>query len=244
MKNVAVLFAGGTGARMGNADKPKQFLKIDNKPIIIHTVEKFDKCRMIDSIAIALLEEYIPYMEELIGEFNINKVKWIVAGGETGQLSIFNGLDAVFRDKSVDKDTVVLIHDGVRPIIDEHLILENIVTTRTHGNAITVVGATETVFSSKDKKNIDSLLNREDLFYARAPQSFFLKDIYACHKKELEAGIVNNIDSCSLMFKHGHKLNFVKGKSSNIKITNYEDYYIFKALYDLEQKRKEMEMLT
>lgn len=244
MKNIAIIFAGGTGTRMGNTYKPKQFLKLDDKAIIIHTIEKFDNCRMIDAIAIASLEEYIPYIKELLVEFKINKVKWIVPGGETGQLSIFNALDAVYKDKSVDEDAVVLIHDGVRPIIEEHLILENIVTTRTHGNAITVVGATETVFSSEDKKNIDNLLKRENLFYARAPQSFFLRDIYSSHQEEMEKGNINSIDSCSMMFKHGYKLNFVKGNGSNIKITNYEDYYIFKALYELEQKRKQEEMLT
>lgn len=243
MKNVAVIFAGGIGSRMKNTDKPKQFLELDSKPIIIHTIEKFDSCSMIDSIAIACKKEYIDYLYDLLNLFGILKVKWIVPGGETGQLSIFNALDAVYKDENVDKDAVVLIHDGVRPIIDNQLILENIVTARTYGNAITVVNAAETIFVSHDKHNIDDLLKRENVYYARAPQTFFLRDIYDLHIKEMEKGHYNNIDSCSIMHSYGYSLNFVQSKTSNIKITTYEDYYIFKALYELDKKRRQEEML-
>lgn len=244
MKNIAVIFAGGTGTRMKNTDKPKQFLDLDGKPIIIHTIDKFEECSMIDSIAIACKEEYIDKLREMVHNFEIKKVKWIVAGGETGQLSIFNALDAVYQDKAVAEDAVVLIHDGVRPIIDDQLILENIVTARSYGNAITVARATETIFVSHDKENLDNLLKREDVYYARAPQTFFLRDIHDLHLKEMEKGSINNIDSCSMMFNHGFKLNFVQGKNSNIKITTYEDYYIAKALYELDKKRRQEEMLS
>lgn len=244
MKNIALIFAGGVGTRMKNTDKPKQFLELDGKPIIIHTIEKFDQCKMIDAIAIACKEEYIELLEDLIKQFNIEKVRWLVPGGETGQLSIFNALQACINDNEVDKDAVVLIHDGVRPIIDNQLILENIVTARTYGNAITVVNASETVFVSQNKKTIDGLLDREEIFYARAPQTFYLRDIYNLHLKEMQMSNVNNIDSCSIFFKHGYKLNFVYGKSSNIKITTYEDYFIFKALYELDEKRKKEAILS
>jgi 2-C-methyl-D-erythritol 4-phosphate cytidylyltransferase len=136
-----------------------------------------------------------------------------------------------------------MIHDGVRPAIDEKLILENIVTARSHGNAVTVVNASETILVSHNMSNADELLKREEVYYARAPQTFYLRDIYAAHQKEMEAGNLNNIDSCSIMFKHGYKLYFVKGKSSNIKITTYEDYYIYKALYELEKRQRQGEIL-
>ena len=244
MKNIAIIFAGGIGSRMKNANKPKQFLELDGKPIIIHTIERFETCSMIDAISIACKEEYIDYMKELLLSFKIKKVKWLVPGGETGQLSIFNALDVVYKDEVVAKDAIVLIHDGVRPVIDERLILENIVTARSHRNAITVVNASETILVSRDRHNIDYLPKREDVYYARAPQTFFLRDIYALHLQEMENGNYNNIDSCSIMLKHGYTLNFVQGKSSNIKITTYEDYYIYKALYELEEKRKREELLT
>lgn len=244
MKNIALIFAGGTGSRMGNTEKPKQFLNIDDKPIIVHTLEKFNNCSAIDGIVVTILAEYISYMKELITEYSLNKVEWVVEGGETGQLSIFNGLNAVYNDDRTSEDTVVLIHDGVRPIISENLILENIVTTRTHGAAVTVAPATETVFKSEDKTKILEVLKREDLFYARAPQTFFVRDIYNAHLKEMEQGIVTNIDSCSLMYKYNHSMSFVLGNSSNIKITNYEDYFIFEALYNLNKKREEGQILS
>lgn len=243
MKNIALIFAGGTGSRMGNTDKPKQFLTIDDKPIIVHTIEKFNNCNMIDGIVITILEEYIDYMRDLVIEFNLDKVKWIVKGGETGQLSIFNGLEVIHKDETVDGNSVVLIHDGVRPIITEKLILENIVTVRTHGAAVTVAPAIETVFKSENRESIQEVLKRENLFYARAPQSFYLKDIYNTHLKELEKGVNTNIDSCSMMYKYSHNMSFVVGNSSNIKITNYEDYYIFEALYNLEKERLKGEKL-
>lgn len=237
MKNVVVIFAGGTGSRMGNTDKPKQFLEVDGKPIIVHTIEKFNNCDIIDAISISILEEYIPLMEEYKVQFGLDKIEWIVSGGDTGQLSIFNGLDVIKTDDRVDEDAVVLIHDGVRPIIDENLILMNIAKARTDKSSITVVKAIETVFESHDHEKIDALLDRSILYNARAPQTFFLNDLHDVHKQEMDKGNFNNIDSCSMMFKYDFPLNFVIGNSSNIKITNYEDYYIFKTLYELDKMR-------
>lgn len=237
MKNIALIFAGGTGSRMGMTDKPKQFLKVDKKPIIVHTIEKFNNCEMIDGIVVTVLEEYVDYMKKLVIQFNLDKVKWIVKGGKTGQLSIFNGLKKIYDDIKSREECVVLIHDGVRPLISEKLIIENIEAARKYGSAVTVVPAIETVFKSKNRENIEEILNREDLFYARAPQSFYLTDIYETHLKEIEKGIDNNIDSCSMMYKYNHNMSFVLGNTSNIKITNYEDYYIFEALYYLEKQK-------
>lgn len=244
MRNIAIIFAGGVGSRMRNTDKPKQFLKLDDKPIIIHTVKKFENCNMIDGISIACKEEYIDYTKQLLLSYGIKKVKWLVPGGETAQLSIFNALDVVYNDKAVAKDAIVLIHDGVRPIIDEQLIVENIVVARSHNNAVTIANATETILVSKDKHKIDYLPKRENVYYARAPQTFFLRDIYEAHLQEMKNGNYNNIDSCSIMSKHGYNLNFVQCKSSNIKITTYEDCYICKAFYELEKKHKKEELLT
>lgn len=233
MNNIAIIFAGGIGSRMGDeVDKPKQFLEIDSKPILIHTIEKFEKCSQIDAISVACKKEYIEHFKKLINNYNIKKVRWIVPGGSTGQLSIFNALDVVFKDDNFsNKNKLVLIHDGVRPIINNKLIIDNINTAREYGNAITVVPATETIFKSKDDTLIDDVLQRDELYYARAPQTFFLKDIYKFHLKEMNNNNFNNIDSCSLMHKYDIDLNFVKGKSSNIKITTFEDFLICKALY-------------
>ncbi len=234
--NVAVIFAGGIGSRMGKTVKPKQFLEVDNKPIIIHTLEKFENCDAIDYISIACLEEYIPYLKELLEKYNIKKVKHISKGGETGQLSIYNGIKAVYDDEEIDKDAILLIHDAVRPNIDENLILENIKTVKEKGNSITVSPAQETIFMSSDNKNIDNILNRSHAYHAKAPQCFRLNEIYAAHEKAIKEDDVNNWDSCSLMFKNNYKLNFVLGKNSNLKITTIEDFHLFETLYRIEKE--------
>jgi D-ribitol-5-phosphate cytidylyltransferase len=232
INNIAVIFAGGSGTRMTSSDLPKQFLKCDGKPIIIHTIEKFQLHPEIDAIAVAIKPEFIDYTQELIKKYNITKVKWLVKGGETGQLSIFNALDAIMKSSLINKNTIVLIHDGVRPIIDNLLISDNIENARKLGNAITVASATETVFVSKDKIKISTLLDRDNIYYARAPQTFFLNDIYKTHIKEMNQNHINNIDSCTMMFNNGYTLNFVYGKNTNIKITTEEDFLIFKAIYN------------
>jgi len=234
--NVAVIFAGGIGSRMGKTVKPKQFLEVDNKPIIIHTLEKFENCDEIDYISIACLEEYIPYLKELLEKYNIKKVKHISKGGETGQLSIYNGIKAVYDDKEIAKNAILLIHDAVRPNIDESLILENIKTVKEKGNSITVSPAQETIFMSSDNQNIDNILNRSHAYHAKAPQCFRLNEIYAAHEKAIKEGDVNNWDSCSLMFKNDYKLNFVLGKNSNLKITTIEDFHLFETLYRIEKE--------
>lgn len=123
--NIAVIFAGGVGKRMHSKECPKQFLKIYNKPIIIHTLEYFEKHPLIDAIVISCVEEWMPYLEELIYKYRIEKVKKVVVGGETGQLSIYNGLKAA-EDVANGEKAIVLIHDGVRPLINAKLITDNI----------------------------------------------------------------------------------------------------------------------
>ena len=122
--NIAIVFAGGVGKRMGQTDKPKQFLEIAGKPIIIHTLEKFEENPNINGIVIACLKEWIKYLEELIKKFNITKVAKIVEGGETGQLSIYKGIEAAHT--LYPENSIILIHDGVRPFINEDLINKNI----------------------------------------------------------------------------------------------------------------------
>ncbi len=237
-KNIALIFAGGVGSRIGEAAIPKQFLEVDSRPIIIHTLEKFERCTQIDAIIISMLEEYIPFMKELTIKHNISKVKWIVKGGSTGQLSIYNALHKLKNSTQVFDDSIVLIHDGVRPIIDNELIIQNINITRSKGSAITVVPSIETTFLSYNHVDIDQILDRKNLYIARAPQTFYLNDIFSAHEKELEKGNDNNIDSCSIMHKHDFKLSFVEGKSSNIKITTIEDFHIFEALYKMEEENE------
>ena len=197
--NTALIFAGGSGTRMNSKTKPKQFLELNGKAIIIHTLEYFERCNEIDNIAVVCIADWIDYLKELLKKNFITKVKWIVPGGSTGQESICNGLKAIYADCPDPKDSVVLIHDGVRPLISEQLIKDNIECVRKHGTAITVVPQNETVVSINDDNEIISTTERSTASIARAPQSFILEDIMECHRKAIAEGKNNMIDSASLM---------------------------------------------
>ena len=231
--NIATIFAGGVGSRMRTQGVPKQFLKVFEKPILVYTLERFQENRHIDAIVLASLPEYIEYTWNLAKQFGITKLKKIVPGGANGQGSIYNALNAakeVATESGVSMDdTVVLIHDGVRPLIDDELIDLNIETVRTKGNAITCVECKETVSIVNDNGEIVDTVQRDSCRIARAPQSFFLSDILGLHEQALKDGVTNAIDSCSLMKQYGRTLHIAMGKSENIKITTPEDYYVFKA---------------
>ena len=142
--NIAVIFAGGVGSRMHSKAKPKQFLEIYNKPIIIYTLELFDKHPMIDAIVVVCIENWIPYLQNLLYKYRIEKVVQIVAGGKTGQLSIYNGLMAA-KEIANNEEAIVLIHDGVRPLINEKVITDNIKSVKEFGSAITTAVVKETI---------------------------------------------------------------------------------------------------
>ena len=231
--NVAVIFAGGVGKRMNNASTPKQFLELHGKPIIIYTLEVFQHCPEVDAICISCLSTHIDYMTRLCKKFEIDKVKWIVAGGATSQESIFNGLDAVHKD--CPEDTIVMMHDGVRPIITSELLCANITSVRKNGNAISCTRATETPAEVDECGKIVSVSERKNAVIAKAPQSFFLRDIYAAHIKTRESGRNDFIDSASLMRYYGKTLHMVECAWDNIKITTPSDYYIFKAITEVKE---------
>ena len=231
--NVAVIFAGGVGRRMNNKSTPKQFLKLHGKPIIIYTLEVFQNCPEIDAICISCLSTHIDYMRSLCTQFGIDKARWIVPGGASGQESIFNGLNAVYQD--CPRDSVVLIHDGVRPIISDELIRENIASVKANGSSISCTRATETPAEVDQNGQIVSISRRENAVIAKAPQSFVLGDIYDAHIQSQKKGLADFIDSASMMRYFGHDLYVVECPWDNIKITTPSDYYIFKAIVEVKE---------
>ncbi|MDD6481410.1 MAG: IspD/TarI family cytidylyltransferase [Lachnospiraceae bacterium] len=233
--NIGVIFAGGVGKRMNSRVKPKQFIDVYGKPIIIHTLELFENHPQIDAIAVACLEDWIPYLEELLDKFNIKKVKKIVPGGASGQESIFNGLKAA-EDIAQGEKSIVLIHDGVRPLINEQTITDNIKSVEEHGSAITCVKVKETVLVVAEDNSIDDIPSREDTRLARAPQSFYLDEIIAAHRKAIEENKYDFIDSCSMMQYYGRKLYLIEGPQENIKITTPDDFYTMRALLDAKEE--------
>lgn len=232
--NTAVIFAGGVGSRMRSKDLPKQFLNLHDKPIIIHTLEVFENSSEIDAIVIACVEGWIDYLEKLVKKYNITKVKKIVPGGETGQDSIFNGLKAAEKIGNRDED-IVLIHDGVRPLIRTKTIHDDIVSVREHGSAITSIKVKETILIVDGNEKIVDVPNRAQSRLARAPQCFYLRDILAAHEKARKNGKHDFIDSCSMMKYYGHELYLVDGPQENIKVTTPDDFYTMRALLDARE---------
>lgn len=223
--NVALIFAGGIGARMGS-DTPKQFLEWNGKAIIIHTLNVFEKHPDIDAIVIACKEDWIEYTRELIRIEGIKKVSSIVPGGSTALDSQLNGLREIKR-RHPDKNVAVLIHDGVRPLVDTDTIQRNIDSVWTNGNAITVTKAIETVIVIDERESVKEILQRDYCRMAKAPQSFKLDDIIETHEKAISEGKHDFIDSASMMMHYGYTLHTVMGESENIKVTTPSDYYMF-----------------
>lgn len=234
--NIAVIFAGGAGRRMHSKSRPKQFLEYQGKPIIIYTLELFDNHPMIDGIVVACVEGWIPFLEKMLKKFEITKVREIVSGGETGQDSIYNGLVAA-KKISTGKDDVVLIHDGVRPLITEQTITDNIEKVKEEGSCITCIPATETFIVTQPDGGLE-IPTRANSLIARAPQSFYLKDILAAHEQARKEGRHDFIDSCSMMHHYGHKLGKVIGPMENIKITTPTDYFVFKAMVEVHENQQ------
>lgn len=231
--NIAIVIAGGVGQRMNSKTLPKQFLKLHEKPILIYTLEKFQNHKRIDAIILVCVEEYIDYCNELLGLYNLNKVVCVVPGGKTGFESIHHGLKNAIQ--KYDDNSIVLIHDGVRPLIDENVISAAISCAEMHGNAITVSSATETIVLDGDDGTIDTVLERKHCKVARTPQCFILKEIWNAHVDAINAGKTEFIDSSELMKKAGHQLHIVEGPSENIKITTPSDFYIFRAMIEAKE---------
>ena len=226
--NIAVIFAGGIGRRMNSKALPKQFLKLYGKEIIIYTLEHFEKHKDIDAIVIACVEDWIPFLNELLPKYQMKKVKKVVPGGSSGQESIYHGLLAA-REIS-DGNSIVLVHDGVRPLINGELITKCIETVKEKGNAITVAPVIETIIRSEDNGKVSSIIDRSQCMVARAPQCFWLNELLECHEKSCQKEKFDFIDSASMMAYYGKELFIVNGPVENIKITTPMDFYTFKAL--------------
>lgn len=227
--NRVLIFAGGKGTRMNRKDDmPKQFLEIDKKPIIIYTLEKFEQNELVDDIIVVCIKEWINHLEGLIKKFKIKKVSKILPGGKTGFDSRLNGLEYLMSTSNSDDD-IVLIHDGVRPLINNQVITDNIKIATNSGNAITSANVTETIIFNNGTIK-DDVLERDRCFFARAPQTFKLKNIYEYYRRAKIENKTEIIDSASLAYYYGERLNYVIGPQENIKITTPIDFYCAKGM--------------
>lgn len=230
--NIAIIFAGGIGQRLNNGENstPKQFLKINDKPIIIRTLELFQTHKDIDKIYISIHPDYYEYMQNLVKYYYITKTAGIVNGGKTGQESIYNALK--LAQKENPQDSIVLIHDGVRPNITEEVITKNIECTKKNGNAITCTSCFETILISENGINPEHVPYRKDTYAAQAPQTFHLGEVIEAHEitRKTNPNYTDIVDTCTLYKTLNKKTFMVKGNRGNIKITTIEDLYILRAL--------------
>ena len=227
MVNIGLLIAGGTGNRM-HQDIPKQFITVNERPVIVYTLEAFEKHPEIDAIAVVCIEGWEQVLWAYAKQFNITKLQYIVAGGKNGQDSIRNGVYEL--EKHFDKDDIVLIHDAIRPMVSAEIISDNIRVAREYGNAITVIHCAEAMMQTEDGMVSVGSYPRDRLKRTQTPQAFKIGDICDLHRRALEAGITNSVASCTLKIEMGEQVYFSAGSEKNIKLTTVEDIDIFKAL--------------
>lgn len=235
MKNIALVIAGGVGARMGQ-DIPKQFINVFDKPVIVYTLEAFQKNPEITGIEVVCLDGWHETLRAYARQFGIAKLENIVSGGKNGQDSIRNGLYDI-RERHSEEDTIVLIHDAIRPMVSQKIISDSIRVCRKYGNAITVVPCTAAMLKTYDSFSTEEQVPRDNLKITQTPQTFFLKDIIEAHKEALDKGITNSVASCTMYIELGRKLYMSQGSEKNLKLTTAEDIEIFKAL--LNSKKDE-----
>lgn len=225
--NIALIIAGGGGARMGQ-DIPKQFINVYDKPVIVYTMEAFQSHPEVDGIEVVCLKGWHEIVYAYARQFGITKLENVVDGGDFGQDSIRNGLQDIFKRHS--GDDIVMIHDATRPMLSQEIITDNIRVCKRYGNAITVVPCTAAMLKTYDTVSSIEQVPRDNLKTTQTPQSFFLKDILDAHFEALEKGITQSVASCTMYIELGRKLYMSKGSEKNLKLTTTEDIEIFKAL--------------
>ena len=227
MSNIALIIAGGSGNRM-HQDIPKQFLTVNEKPVIVYTLEAFQNHPEIDAIAVVCIAGWEQVLQAYAKQFNITKLAHVIPGGENGQGSIRNGVYAL--EKLYDPQDLVLIHDAIRPMVSAEIISDNIRVALEEGNAITVIPCAEAMMQTEDGHVSVGSYPRDRLKRTQTPQAFHIGELAELHRQALEAGITNSVASCTLMIEMGKQVYFSAGSEKNIKLTTVEDLDIFKAL--------------
>ena len=228
--NIALIVAAGSGSRMGNADKPKQFLPIYGKPLMIHTIEAFEVHDEIDAIVVVTNEAYIDQVKVWCKQYDLGKIKAVVAGGDSRQISVNNGLQAV---KAISKDPsndIVLIHDAARPLISQRIITDNIRVCEKYDAVDTVIKASDTIVRSINEESISDIPARNELYQGQTPQSFKLSLILDAHEYVKTHEVNNVTDDCKLVLSLGKEVRLVEGSKQNFKITTFDDLMMLKAL--------------
>lgn len=227
--NIALILAAGSGTRMGNTNKPKQFLSIYNKPLIVHTIEAFEMHDDIDMILIVTNDTYIDDVKIWCKQYDLTKVQYIVAGGSSRQESVYNGLKKLEKIGISDED-IILIHDAARPLISQTIITDNIEACKKYQAVDTVIPSSDTIIRSVDKETICEIQKRSEQYQGQTPQSFTFKVINDAHEYAKSINNTETTDDCRLVLNMGKDVHLVSGSKLNFKITTFDDLMILKAL--------------
>jgi len=226
MANIALIIAGGVGARM-HQSIPKQFINVDDKPVIVYTMECFQNHPDVDEIVVVCVDGWHEILKAYAKQFNITKLTKVVDGGETGHDSIRNGVFAIAEDH--DENDFVMIHDAIRPMLSADIINDAIVTARKYGNSVVCIPCTEVMLYSEDGLTSTQNIDRDKLKRTQTPQTFRLGDLVKVHNIAREKGI-KGVASASLFADLGYTIHFSQGSEKNLKLTTVDDIDIFKAL--------------
>ena len=226
--NIALVLAAGSGTRMNN-ELPKQFLMVNEKPLFVYSVQTFQNNPKVDAIVIATNANNIELVRDYCKQFGLDKVKSVIAGGDTRQASVYNGLKGIEKIISSPKD-IVLIHDSARPLVSDRIIKESVEACIEFGAVDTVIQASDTIVKSNDDQTIGEILNRQEIYQSQTPQTFEFGIIKDAHEKALKDQVPNVTDDCKLVMHYGMDVHFVQGDKLNFKVTTPEDLEMFKAL--------------
>ncbi|MBE5815484.1 MAG: 2-C-methyl-D-erythritol 4-phosphate cytidylyltransferase [Clostridiales bacterium] len=225
--NIALIIAGGSGQRM-KQDIPKQFLNVKDRPVIIYTLEAFQRHPNIDAIEVVCIDGWHEILAAYCKQFQITKLENIVSGGNNGQSSIRNGIEDIAKRHG--DDDLVLIHDAIRPMVSQEIISDCIQVARANGNAISVVPCTAAMLYTQDEVTSDKVISRDNLKITQTPQASTLGKLKWAHQEALKRGITESVATCTMFVELGETLYFSLGSEKNVKITTAEDLDIFKAL--------------
>lgn len=224
--NVALIIAGGVGARM-QMSTPKQFLSVKGKPVIVYTLEAFQNNNSIDAIAVVCLEGWEDILWSYANKYGLDKLKWVVKGGDSGFHSLRNGM--LLLKEKCNPDDIIVIHDAVRPLVSDDIINANIAGVIQNGTAITVVPATEALLYSEDGEKSAEVVDRKLIWRTQTPQSLRLSKFVWAHEEALKKGFTDTVATCTLLIELGEQVHFVYGDGTNFKITSKEDIDLFEA---------------
>lgn len=231
--NYVILLAGGIGKRMG-ADMPKQFIKVEGKPIIVYSIENFQRNEQIEKIVVVCVKDWIDYVKELVKEYGLTKVEWIIEGGNTGHDSIKNGV--FFLKDKVNPDDYIIVHDAVRPILPQKAINEVLRVAHEKGNASSSIVCHPPIVYTEDGESGVKDIDREHVMLTASPQAYEFSLALNCYEKA-EAENKNNFSfTSSLLIYYGERVYFAKGTTSNIKVTKKEDIALFEALLNVPEE--------